>query len=53
LVDRIFGPDAENILHSSSDNDTMGMLVQALRSRSFSNQRVTRDLDIVDINEKL
>jgi SNF2 family DNA or RNA helicase len=53
LVDRIFGPDAENILHSSSDNDTMSMLVQALRSRGFSNQRVTRDLDIVDINEKL
>ena len=53
LVDRIFGPDAENILHSSSDNDTMSMLVQALRSRGFSNQRVTRDMDIVDINEKL
>jgi len=52
LVDRIFGPDAENILHSSSDNDTMSMLVQALRSKQFSNQRVSSDLDIVDINER-
>lgn len=53
LVDRVFGPDSENILHTSSDNDTMSMLVQAMRGRSFTNQRLTRDFDIVDINEKL
>lgn len=52
LVERIFGADAEQTLQSSSDHDTMGMLVQALRSRNFSNQRVSRDMDIVDVNER-
>lgn len=52
LVERIFGTDAEQTLQSSSDHDTMSMLVQALRSRNFSNQRVSRDMDIVDVNER-
>jgi len=52
LVERIFGADAEQTLQSSSDNDTMSMLVQAMKSRTFPNQRVTRDFDIVDVNER-